>query len=91
MEVNSIMENQDKHLKKLTPKEQKDITKKAQQFIMQRIKDIETIEGRKLNIELVLIEELEYYVVRSWLMDKGQMTFDLFYTKMRVDEENKGD
>ena len=85
------MKNNDKHLKKITPKEEKNVTKQAQQFIMQRIKDIEIIQGRKLLVEPILIEELEYYVVRSWLMDRSQMTFDLFYTKMRVEEESKGD
>mgnify|MGYP003115454805 CR=1 FL=1 len=85
------MKNNNEHLKKLTPKESKQLTKQAQQFIMQRIRDMEIIQGRNLHVEPILIEELEYYVVRSWLMDKSQMTFDLFYTKMRVDEENIGD
>jgi len=86
------MKNKNKHLKVLTLKESKNIAKKAQHFIMQRIRDIEIIQGRKLLVEPILIDELEYYVVRSWLLDKEQMAFDVAYTKIRVNEEkNLGD
>ena len=84
-----MTKDKDTHIKKeLTTSQAKDVSQKARQFLMQRIKDIEIIENRKLNVEPILLDELEYYIVRTWLMDKEQLTFDLFYLKMRVDEND---
>ena len=62
--------------------QQTNIEIKIRQFIMQRIHDIEIEKQRKLYIEPDIIEELQYYITRSWLLDKEQMTQDLQYLKI---------
>ena len=69
-------------LTELNKMQQTDIEIKIRQFIMQRIHDIETEKQRKLYVEPDIIEELQYYITRSWLLDKEQMTQDLQYLKM---------
>lgn len=68
--------------KELDKMQQTDIEIKIRQFIMQRVHDIETEKQRKLYLEPDIVDELQYYITRSWLLDKEQMEQDLKYLKI---------
>jgi len=62
---------------------------KARQFVMERIKNWETIENRKFYLEPKIIDELVYYIYETWRMSEGQKSMDLNYLDWKVNPEEK--
>lgn len=61
----------------------------ARQFVMERIKNWETIENRKFYLEPKIINELVYYIYETWRMSEGQKSMDLNYIDWIINPEKK--